>query len=526
MRLAAPPGSTPREAGGKKTVMNDDDLPVLIGSGQLTGREEDPARALEPVDLMARSARSAAVGAGLDPAVLGQLDRIAVVNLFSWRYGNAPRALAARLGASPREEIYTTIGGNTPQSLVNRTAADIAAGRVDFALLAGAEAMATLRRAQKAKFSLPWSSESDGRPSSFGDARDGSRAVEADHGLFMPVYVYPLFENAIRASRGRSIADHQAHLARLCSRLSEVAAGNPHAWFRERRSPEQIATAGPANRMIAFPYTKLMNSILEVDQGSAVLMASKRRARALGVPEDRFVHLHGSADAHDLWFFSERADYAHSPAVRAAGRRALERAGCDVGEIDLLDLYSCFPSAVELACDALGIADDDPRPLTVTGGLACFGGPGNAYTLNSIAEMTDRLRAAPGRRGLVTGLGWYVTKHSVGVYGTERPASPDAFGQGTDPAADELLQRELDARPHPEFAAEPAGDATIETSTVGYDRDGAPLRGIVVGRLADGRRFLANTPPDRGLLESLTAQESVGVRGKVTPGTPNLFAPA
>ena len=151
---------------------------------------------------------------------------------------------------------------------------------------------------------------------------------------------------------------------------------------------------------------------------------------------------------------------------------------------------------------------------------------GFAYSLNAIAEMTDRLRAAPGRRGLVTGLGWYVTKHSVGVYGTERPASPDAFGQGTDPAADEALQRELDAQPHPALAAEPAGEATVETSTVAFDRDGAPMRGIVIGRLADGRRFLANTPPERDVLEAMTVHETVGVRGRVQPGSPNVFVPA
>jgi acetyl-CoA C-acetyltransferase len=506
--------------------MRDDDLPVLIGSGQFTQRETDPARALEPLDLMAEAARRAAAGAGLGPGALAGLDRVAVVNLLSWRYGNAPRALAGRLGASPRDEVYTTIGGNTPQSLVNRIAADVAAGRVDLALVAGAEAMATLRRAQKAQIRPAWSPVAEGKPEKFGDTRDGTCGVENDHGLMMPVIVYPMFENAIRASRGRSIPDHQAHLARLCSRLSEVAAGNEHAWFRERRSPERIAAAGPDNRMIAFPYTKLMNSILEVDQGSAVLIASTRRARELGVPEDRFVHLHGSADAHDLWFVSERTGYARSPAIRAAGRRALERAGCGISDVDLLDLYSCFPSAVELACEALGIADDDPRPLTVTGGLACFGGPGNAYSLNAIAEMTDRLRAAPGRRGLVTGLGWYVTKHSVGVYGTERPASPDAFGQGSDPAADEALQRALDAQPHPALAAEPAGEATVETSTVAFDRDGAPMRGIVIGRLADGRRFLANTPPERDVLEAMTVHETVGLRGRVQPGSPNVFVPA
>ena len=506
--------------------MRDENTPVLIGAGQIIQRDIDPAEALEPLDLMAEAARRAAADAGLAPEALAGLDRVAVVNLFSWRYGNAPRALAGRLGAAPRDEIYTTIGGNTPQALVNRTAADVAAGRTSLALVAGAEAMATLRRARKAKVRLAWSAETPGEPASFGEGRDGTSATETDHGLFLPVQVYPLFENAIRARRGRSIPEHQAHLGRLCSRLSEVAAGNEYAWFRERRSPEAIATPGPDNRTIAFPYTKLMNSILDVDQGSAVLVASARRARELGVDPKRFVYLHGSADTHDLWYLADRVNYWNSPAIRAAGRRALERAGCGIADIDLLDLYSCFPCAVEIACEALGIADDDPRPLTVTGGLACFGGPGNAYSLNAIAQMMERLRAAPGKRGLVTALGWYVTKHSVGVYGTEPPARVDAFGQGSDPEADRALQATIDAEAHPALATEPSGPATIETCTVAYDRDGAPMRGIVIGRLDDGRRFLANTPGDRALLEGLVSAEPVGVRGRVVPGTVNGFTPA
>jgi acetyl-CoA C-acetyltransferase len=302
--------------------MRDENTPVLIGAGQIIQRDIDPAEALEPLDLMAEAARRAAADAGLAPEALAGLDRVAVVNLFSWRYGNAPRALAGRLGAAPRDEIYTTIGGNTPQALVNRTAADVAAGRTSLALVAGAEAMATLRRARKAKVRLAWSAETPGEPASFGEGRDGTSATETDHGLFLPVQVYPLFENAIRARRARSIPEHQAHLGRLCSRLSEVAAGNEYAWFRERRSPEAIATPGPDNRTIAFPYTKLMNSILDVDQGSAVLVASARRARELGVDPKRFVYLHGSADTHDLWYLVDRVNYWNSPAIRAAGRRA------------------------------------------------------------------------------------------------------------------------------------------------------------------------------------------------------------
>src|SRR5262249_27892451 len=163
----------------------------------------------------------------------------------------------------------------------------------------------------------------DGEPTVIGDPREGTTAHEVAHGLLLPTAVYPLFENAIRARRGWTIDEHRRRLATLCEGLAAVAADNPHAWFRDRPSPEASATIGPDNRMIAFPYPKRMNALLEVDQGAAVIMTSVGRARAIGIPPSRWVHLWGSAEAHDRWFFGERVDYASSPAIRAAGRASL-----------------------------------------------------------------------------------------------------------------------------------------------------------------------------------------------------------
>jgi acetyl-CoA C-acetyltransferase len=204
--------------------------------------------------------------------------------------------------------------------------------------------------------------------------------------------------------------------------LAETAP-NPHAWFRERRSPEELTTVGPENRLIAFPYPKRMNAIIEVDQAAAVIMTSVGRARSLGIDPSRWVYLRGSADAHDHWLVSARVDYATSPAIRAAGRAALDAAGVGIEAVELFDLYSCFPAAVQIGRDMLGIADDDPRPLTVTGGLPYFGGPGNDYSMHAIARCARRsLTLRPARRA-VTALGWYVTKHAIGV-ATSPPSRP------------------------------------------------------------------------------------------------------
>jgi acetyl-CoA C-acetyltransferase len=501
--------------------MAEDLTPVLIGAGQVTQRDRDPAEALSPLDLMVEAARRAAEEAAAGPKLLSRIDSIAVVNILSWSYANPARLLAEAVGARPAEELTTTIGGNTPQWLVNETAAKILAGRVRVALLAGAEAFHTVRRAGRSQRALSWRGGGEGSPAVVGDGRIGHHEHEAAHGLAMPIQIYPLFENALRARSGRSIEAHQIHLGRLMSRFSEVAATNPYAWFRTARTAEDIAFATPDNRWIGFPYTKRMNAILDVDQGAAVLMASASAARELGVARSRWIHLWGSADAHDLWWVSERVNYWSSPALRAAGQVATSAAGLSIDEIEFFDLYSCFPSAVQIAREMLGIREDDPRPLTVTGGLPYHGGPGNNYSMHAIATMMERLRERPGAVGLVSALGWYLTKHSVGIYSAAPPPRPWR------PAEMRPIQEAIDREEHPQLEREPRGFGTIETYTVLHDREGAPLRGIVIGRFADGRRFLANTPSDRSLLESLEAKEAVGRRGRVRPETDgtNRFDP-
>ena len=493
---------------------SEDRTPILIGAGQLTQRDAEPGEALDPLAMMVEAARRAVADADADARVLAAVDTVAVVNILSWHYGNAPGLLAERLGAHPTQAWYTTIGGNTPQWLVNEAAAQIAAGRVRLALLAGAEAICTLQRARRSHTELRWTSGGSGTPTTVGSYRHGTSDHEVAHGLQVPTAIYPLFENALRAHYGLSLTAHRERLGTLCSRLSTVAAENPYAWFRTPRSAEAITTVTPANRMVGFPYPKYMNAIMDVDQSAALLMTSVAAARQLGIPPSCWVYLWGGADAEDLWFVSERVNYHSSPAIGAAGRHALAMAGVGIEAIDLFDLYSCFPSALQIGRDMLGIAADDPRSLTVTGGLPYHGGPGNNYVMHAIATMLPKLRAAPGTKGLVTGLGWYVTKHSVGIYSAAPPVTSAAETWAhRRPTA---YQAELHAMPHPDLELAPQGPARIETYTVLHDRDGTPVAGLVIGRLDDEHRFLANTPADSGLLRDLMAQEAVGCRGVVS----------
>ena len=495
--------------------MDESRLPVIVGVGQYVNRSEDPADAREPVDMMAIVARRAEEDARTK-GLLEKVDSVQVVNVLAWRYQDAPSLLVERLGVRPREKLYTTIGGNTPQWLANETADRIARGEVGLALIAGAEAIHSVRLARSRGVTLPWTSRFEGTPTMVGDARVGFHEIEVKHGAAQPIQVYPLYENALRAAGGWSVEDHRRRLGVLCERLSKVAEGNPYAWFRGARSAEEIATPGPGNRMVGFPYTKYMNAIIEVDQAAAFLMTSAARARELGIPRDRWVYLWGGADATETWFVSERAAYHYSPAIRWMTERALAAASISIEEISCFDLYSCFPSSVQLTRDALGLAEDDPRPLTVTGGLPYFGGPGNNYVSHAIATMVEHLREDPSRRGLVTGMGWYFTKHSAGVYGGEPP--PHEWGAPR-PVHGESWEAEGEARVP--LAPEPAGTGTVEAYTIMHDRSGRPELGIFVGRLEDadarsGRRFIANAERDPQALRAMTEREMVGQRGRVS----------
>lgn len=508
-----------------------DNTPVLIGAGQFTYRGE-PGQSPSPVALLKIAAERAALDAGVGAAGLAAIDDLAVVGFTIDAPGskrvmphstNPPASLAKRLGANPRWSVYSAMGGNTPQYLINTLAERIARGETDLALTVGCEFLgsATKRLTRGLGFD-DWDEDEDlPAPQRIGDPRPGSTPYEARHGLNRPINIYPLFENAFRAHQRRGIAEHQQRMGELFSRFTQVAADNPDAWFPIARSAEELVTVSEKNRMIGFPYPKLLNAIMEVDQSAAVLLASEKKARELGVPEDQWVYLHGCADAADLWFPTDRQDFHSSPAMRLTGQRALQMAGVSLDQVDLIDLYSCFPVAVEVGAAELGLSLDDPRGLTVTGGLPYFGGPGNNYVMHSVATMLQKLRRRRGAYGLITGNGWYLTKQSTGVYSTTRPDGPF---ERDDPA---VIQREIDSLPHPAVIEQPQGRGVIETYTVVHRREG-PFLGIVVGRDEAGRRFLAHTPDDPETLAAFEAKEQVGRAGSVhqaADGQTNLFIP-
>jgi acetyl-CoA C-acetyltransferase len=434
-------------------------------------------------------------------AALPRVDTIRVVSSLSWRSGNPALLIAEQRAMVAGEFAVTPMGGNSPQSLVNRTAVQIQAGELDAAVLTGGEAWRTRMRARKAGVELDWPVAPDGSvPVTIGDDLVMSHPAETERRIVMPVQVYPMFETAVRAAAGRPVDEHLVRISELWARFSEVAAANPNAWIRQARTAEEIRTPGPTNRMIGLPYTKYMNSNNDVDMAAALLMCSVEQARAWGVPEDRWVFPHSGADCHEHPFVSNRWSFSQTPAIELGGRRALELAGLTIDDIALVDLYSCFPSAVQLGAQSLGLGLD--RQLTRTGGLPFAGGPWNNYVMHAIATTMDDLRERPGEHGLVWANGGYVTKHAFGVYATTPPANGFRHAYPQD---------EIDATPSRELAepADAAGPATVEAYTVMHSRDGDPETAIAACLLADGRRAWG-TSSDVGLAAAMCTGEWVG----------------
>jgi acetyl-CoA C-acetyltransferase len=451
--------------------------------------------------------------AGVDPgAVAAAVDHLACVDPLAWGYTELCEVTASHAGL-PAGVTGLTVppGGNSPGDLLGRLANLVAEGSCTVAVLAGSEAVYGRRRARKEGITLEWT-PFEGHRDFVKGQRPITNELEQRHGLTQPSQCYPLFEIAQRAAARRTPAEHERFLGELMARNSAAAAGNPYAWFPVAYTPQEITTVGPDNRMISFPYPKRMNAIMEVDLAAAVVVMSNLEADRLGIPRRQQVAFLGGASAVDAWTPTERPSLTSSPALRAAAAAALGEARLTTSEIDRFDLYSCFPSAVQMGAEAIGVAPDDPRGLSITGGLAYAGGPGNSYALHSLAAATSLLRTGAARTALVTALGMTSTKHAVAILSTEAELVARAGHHHH-----KVAMPEADVT-GPALADAPSGPGTVETYTVEYGRDGEAVRTVYVVRMADGTRTVANGACTAEEVELLTTTEAVGAPVQVTGG--------
>jgi len=472
----------------------------IAGAGQHTWRDGAP----HPAAAMAHAGRLALDDAGI---AAGDVELIGCVEPLSWSYEDLGRTVAAELGLERSiEQLWVPAGGTSPQDLLHQIGERMAAGELGCALICGAESMRTRRRAVREGLTLDWPARAADVNPMRGQAPFTSE-LEGRHGLRAPIHVFPLFENAIRAAQARTEREQTAVAAGLLARNARVAAGNPHAWFRDAPAAAEIAELSADNRLIAFPYTKRMNAIMDVDQCAAIVVASRSWLEAHGGLE-RSAAMLGGTGVEEIWNPLERTTFSECLAMQRAFAITLGRAGLGADEIDAMDLYSCFPSAIQLALTALDTGPDDPRPLSLTGGLAFAGGPGNAYVLHSLAAALETVRDGPDRRVLVTGIGMANTKHAATVLTGAERIPPGASGVTT-------YREPLGATPR-SVAAQGSGEAIVCTYTIEYGRDGAPLSAILLLDLASGERTIANMSDPVAGAAALRSREPVGRRGIVS----------
>jgi len=474
---------------------------VVAGWGQVTQPKNITQTAKDPMGLMIQASRNACEMMASN-SVLTDLDGIMIVRTLSRHYTSPASQLAQNLGAMPKFTCVSGIGGNSPQTLINIAAGMIARNELDSVLIGGAETyIQREENPQKIKNAL-----FRGIPKTYpGDDFIGSTLLENQHGIEHPMQGFPLFETALWAASGLDLQSYLIQVGKMWSRFSQTAADHPYAWTKSMRTPEEIITPSLTNRPVSFPYTKYMNSFVTVDQGAAIILMSEETAKKYSQKNRQTVYFLGGGYAQDRQrFMIEKSDFTVSPPLKAAVEKALARSCIPLENLDCFDLYSCFPCAVSIAKKMIGIKDDDPRPLTLTGGLGFFGGPGNNYSLHGIATLSEKISIGEKSNGLVTALGWFMHKHAAGVY-----ASKPLAGEFKN--HDVIDQKNCFAGKEPvKIKDRVTGMGTIETYTVIYSTDHAPAYAVVYGKTRDNCRFIARTQNHPDIFKQLTSENMVG----------------
>jgi len=473
--------------------------PAIAGIAQLTQKIEDPRLARSPLELMEQAIRDAALDAGA-PKLVESLDAI-YVPMGLWRHRDPGRLLAERLGSPGARTLLGALSGHIVQVLVDRAYREIAAGRADVIAIVGGESENSRRRLERRGLEIHWDDATGGEPDEKVGRFDYVRGEEEERaGLVNATTLFALCDTSLRRARGESPAAHRDRLALLQAGMSRIASAHPHAWIRERVEAARIREPAPGNRMINYPYTKLMTSNIAVDQAAAFLVCSESAATRFGIPAEKLVHLRAATEMGFGTKPSEREHLHHHPGQELAARRALELARIDASDLDHVDVYSCFPFAVQAGAAALGVGLD-PLP-SVTGGMTFFGGPLGSYVMHSKVSLFERLRAEPGTLGAIGSLGGQYAHFGYGIYSTDP-------GEGELPPIEDVGERYA-AMPRRPTRKGYAGPAIVEAYTVDVGHAG-PRKVTLTTLTAEGHRVFGRSE-DPALMQSLLADEDIGGR--------------
>jgi len=485
--------------------MKKNSFPIIVGAAQYT-QPKSISPPLDPLNLMVKTSKMAIEDTTTEE-IKEYIDRVFMTNISSWSYEDAPGELSNILGINPSKKVYFTPMGHLPQALVNRAAKAIYSGESQAILIAGGEAAYSSYNAKRGKITLNWP---EIRPPKYmeGNLMDGNTEFEKKYGLRTAACAYALFETAIRAASGKNIEEHRKYMGQLFEHFSKIAAKNPYAWIQKSYTPNEITIPSAENRNINYPYTKRMCANFFVDQSGALLMTNEEIAEKLGINRKLWIYPMGGADLKNIQYITQRQRYNESPAARFGPKLALEQAGLSLEDINQFDIYSCFPSIVQIIRKELGLSEDDPRDMTITGGLPYFGGPFASYSLHAIITAINLIRKDPSKKIMIIANGGYNTKQSFGIYGTAPPVK--SWGDNDEKAIQETILAET----LPEPVEEANGQLTIDAYTIYYERDGSPKRGIVLGHLENRRKTLAYIDAKPEQIKNL---EHIDIVGQIFP---------
>lgn len=489
-------------------MADEKNTPVIIGVAQYTQLKET-IKPLDPLNLIVKACQEAIEDTEVEN-IKSLIDTQYIVNVHSWSYRDITNELSSMLKIDPLEKVYWSIGGHMPQKILFQVAKAITTGKSKIALITGGEALNSRSRIEKGNLTVDWPIRRRPKRTKIeGPIQPvDSSTFEHKYDLLMPYKIYSLIETALRAASGRSIKEHVEYIGDVLAYYSKIATKNPHAWNKELYSAKDITTNTPDNRYLCLPYTKRMISNKYVDMSAALIITSEKIAKELNIKPKKWVYPMGGANLQNIKYLSQRPKIHDSPAIREASRLALEQAGINLENIDIFDIYSCFPCMIEIARKEIGIPEDDKRKLTITGGLPYFGGPLSNYSLHSIVTATQLIRKNTSLKILINAVGGYNTKHSIGIYGKEPPFIP--WGERDD----EELQQSIYKQALSEPIEEANGKITIEAFTLVYNRSRLPYQGIVFGKLENGRRTLALIV---GAPENIIELEDKELVGKTFP---------
>lgn len=484
--------------------------PVLVGVGTAdrpsTPEGEPPP--LEPVQLMVEAAAAALADAGA-PGLAAHVGSVAVP-VGNWSYADPGRLVADAVGAGSARTVRVEIG--VPQQTPVRVAVErIRSGQLDAALVVGGEAKATQLRRSRAGLEVTEVDQGDVRPDEvWAPTGEIISQSEIDAGLWQPVEQFACIDNALAAAEGRTLDEQLDEIVDLWLRANRVAGGFPAAAFPEPRSREFLRTAGPGNRPLAFPYAKWHSTQWAVDQAAAMVLCSAGLAERLGVARDRWVFPSVLVESSQAVPLSCRAEPHRWPAMEVLGAAAARHLGHPLAEIDLAEVYSCFPAAVRVQQRALGLPLDGTP--TVMGCMAFAGGPFNNFTYQATAAVIDRLRRSghdegPGSRAMVTTVSGLLTKPAIAVWSTR----PDPA-----PLVADLVDEATAATATRVSVAQHSGPGTVVTCTATSTGDEATSAFVIADVDATTRWVGRST--DAELLAALCAGRLIGTRVEIDGG--------